>query len=137
MANEQTGIQESYEPAYGQRFRILVDKVARKWQQLSFKTAAEDVYFLHNESESLPSVVGLTYTSTLAPGETEIDIPISGGFTADSKIDIYTSVFGLSPTSVELHDRTNIITLGFPPQSDYVDIKIVVGAFVDATLAVY
>ena len=48
-------ITEQYPKEYGQRYRILADKTRRIWKQLSFKTAAEDVYFSKNESESLPS----------------------------------------------------------------------------------
>lgn len=132
MANEQSGLQESYEYKFGQRYRVLADKIARKWQQLSFKTAAEDVYFSHNESETLTSIVGVAYNTTLPAGETECYIIATGGLTLDNKIDVYTDMYGLVPTNLEINDLEDKVTLTFPPQSEPVTVKVVVGAFVEA-----
>lgn len=132
MANEQSGLQESYEYKFGQRYRVLADKIARKWQQLSFKTAAEDVYFSHNESETLTSIVGVAYNTTLPAGETECYIIATGGLTLDNKIDVYTDMYGLVPTNLEINDLEDKVTLTFPPQSEPVIVKVVVGAFVEA-----
>ena len=132
MANEQSGLQESYEYKFGQRYRVLADKIARKWQQLSFKTAAEDVYFSHNESETLTSIVGVAYNTTLPAGETECYVIATGGLTLDNKIDVYTDMYGLVPTNLEINDLEDKVTLTFPPQSEPVTVKVVVGAFVEA-----
>lgn len=132
MADTQTGLTESYEYKFGQRHRVLADKIARKWQQLSFKTAAEDVYFSHNESETLTSIIGLTYETTLQLGESECYALITGGLTVDSKIEVYTDMYGLVPLEIEIDDLTNKVTLKFTPQSRDVNIKVVVGAFVEA-----
>ena len=132
MANEQSGLQESYEYKFGQRYRVLADKIARKWQQLSFKTAAEDVYFSHNESETLTSIVGVAYNTTLPAGETECYVIATGGLTLVNNIDVYTDMYGLVPTNLEINDLEDKVTLTFPPQSEPVTVKVVVGAFVEA-----
>ena len=129
MANELT---ESYERVKGQRFRVLVDKIARKWQQLSFKTAAEDVYFSDNESETLTSIVGLTYRTVLEAGKTECSVIATGGLLPDNKIDVYTDMYGLVPLDVVIDDLANTVTLKFAPQSEDVVVKVTVGAFVAA-----
>ena len=132
MANEQSGLQESYEYKFGQRYRVLADKIARKWQQLSFKTAAEDVYFSHNESETLTSIVGVAYTTILRTGDTECTIIATGGLTLDNKIDVYTDMYGLTPYKIVIDDLANTVTLTFTPQVEDVTVKVVVGAFVEA-----
>ena len=132
MANE---ITERYEPEYGQRYRVLVDKIARTWKQLSFKTAAEDVYFSHNESETLESIIGVTYHTILPAGQSSCFVYTKGGYTDDSKIDVYTSKYGLSPINIiqfsDMETGRPMSKLEFYPQPENVDIKVVIGAFVD------
>lgn len=129
MANELT---ESYEQVKGQRYRALVDKISRKWQQFSFKTAAEDVYFSDNESETLTSIVGVAYKTILRTGDTECTIIATGGLTPDNKIDVYTDMYGLTPYKIVIDDLANTVTLTFTPQVEDVTVKVVVGAFVEA-----
>ena len=120
----------NYEKVRGQRYRVLADKATQTWKQLSFKTAAEDVYFSNNESESLSRIQGLTYTKTLPLGETVWSYPIDG-LGSDSRIDIYTDKSNVSPTSITVTGSG--LEVVFPAQSEDMVVKAVVGAFVDAS----
>ncbi len=64
---------------------------------------------------------GKTLTGTLTAGDTAIEIQ-DDAITANSMIDIYTTVYGLNPTDVTLEDDT--LTITFEAQQEDVGVKV-------------
>lgn len=118
-----------YQKVKGQRYRVLANKTQQIWKQLSFKTAAEDVYFSDNESESLTSIQGLAYSKTLVKNTSRVSMPIAT-LTNQSRIDVYTDTYGVYPNNMQIDGHTLI--LDFPPQDVDVTVKVIVGSFVNA-----
>lgn len=62
-------------------------------------------------------------TGTLTAGQTEITLS-DPSITADSTIDIYTDVFGVNPTNMELVGSDNVVVQGFVTQESDLDIDV-------------
>ena len=73
--------------------------------------------------QTVKDAVGTAVQGVLIAGDTSITIE-SPMIKSDSLIDIYTSVYGLSPTSVA--SGNGYVTLTFSAQADDVTIKLIV-----------
>lgn len=73
--------------------------------------------------KTVKNAVGTAVQGVLVAGDTSITIE-SPMIKSDSLIDIYTSVYGLSPTTVASGD--GYVTLTFSAQIDDVTIKLIV-----------
>ena len=62
-------------------------------------------------------------TGLLKQGDTEVELS-SEALTEDSIIDVYTDIYGLTPSSIT--QSNNSVTLTFKPQSSDVNIKVVI-----------
>lgn len=136
----------------GRSYRVLADNTPGSfvWNQLSFWTSASDVEFADGtDAESkLGSIKGITtstsitttgyaadasvttslykktsqfLSATLAAGSTQVTFTNSN-FTSSTYFDIYTSVYGVSPTEVTLTGTT--LKLTFDAQSAAVTVKL-------------
>ena len=73
--------------------------------------------------DNIEAAIGFDLTGTLTAGNTTLTLTDSS-ITTSSTIDIYTSVYGISPTNVTV--ITGSITLTFAAQAIDVDVKVVV-----------
>ena len=120
----------SVQKVKGQRYRVLADKANKIWKELSFKTAAEDVYFNDTESEALSSIIGYTYTKTLYAGRADLSFSISS-LSNESRVEVYTNDSSVVPTSITVSGTA--LTVTFAPQNKNIIVKVIVGSFVDAS----
>lgn len=74
-------------------------------------------------AEAIASVSGTELTSTLTAGQTTLTFTDSS-ITANSTVDVYTSVYGISPT--EITPGTGSITLAFDSQDSDLSVKVVI-----------
>lgn len=74
-------------------------------------------------ASELEDSLGKALTSTLAAGATTLTFTDSS-ITANSTIDVYTSVYGVSPT--EITPGTGSITLAFESQNSDLSVKVVI-----------
>ena len=72
-------------------------------------------------SEDITVSTGTTLTAVLAAGETTLTFT-DAAITGDSIIDIYTTIFGVSPSAMEQNENT--LTLTFDAQTDAVGVKV-------------
>lgn len=72
-------------------------------------------------AEGISKALGTTLTGTLEASETTL-IFTGDAITDDCKIDIYTNVFGVSPSAIEYNE--NILTLVFDAQTVDVGVKV-------------
>lgn len=75
------------------------------------------------ELNRLSTRVGKVLTSTLTAGQTTLTFTDSS-ITANSTVDVYTSVYGVSPT--EITSSTGSITLTFDSQDSDLSVKVVI-----------
>jgi len=75
------------------------------------------------ELHRLSTRAGKILTSTLTAGQTTITFTDSS-ITANSTVDVYTSVYGVSPT--EITSSTGSITLAFDSQDSDLSVKVVI-----------
>ena len=75
------------------------------------------------ELHRLSTRVGKVLTSTLTAGQTTITFTDSS-ITANSTVDVYTSVYGVSPT--EITSATGSLTLTFDSQDSDLSVKVVI-----------
>lgn len=74
-------------------------------------------------ASELENSLGKALTSTLAAGATTLTFTDSS-ITANSTVDVYTSVYGVSPT--EITPGTGSITLAFESQNSDLSVKVVI-----------
>lgn len=72
-------------------------------------------------SEDITVSTGTTLTAVLAAGETTLTFT-DAAITGDSIIDIYTTIFGVSPSAMEQNENT--LTLTFDAQTKAVGVKV-------------
>lgn len=72
-------------------------------------------------SNDITVTTGTTLTAALAAGETTLTFT-DAAITDDSIIDIYTTVFGVSPSAMEQNEST--LTLTFDAQTETVGVKV-------------
>ena len=70
---------------------------------------------------------GISYSGTLAAGNTSMQLSISDALADADLIDVYASIYGVSPTSVVASGNT--ITLTFPAQTSAMDVCVVIKQF--------
>jgi len=69
----------------------------------------------------IDAAIGFVVTGTLATGETSLSL-YDDKITANSTVDIYTSVYGVNPTGVVV--GTGAISLTFDTQETDVNVKV-------------
>lgn len=134
----------------GKKFRILKDAVNNIWDRISFWTAASDVYLDSgsNLEDKIGNITMTTTAQTITGAITELKTSteksdfsttpirktLNAGATSisftdahinsNSVIDIYTSIFGVSPTNGTVSGNT--CTLTFDAQSSAMTVAIMV-----------
>lgn len=106
----------------------VIETTSTKVAELSLIVAANSsaVEKFNKEVEELKGDVGVLYTGILSAGETTLTLSCDR-LTKNSLIDVYTDVFGMSPTLIETDVPAKTLRLTFPIQTDTLNVKVKVG----------
>lgn len=94
--------------------------------KLSVQGIGSTVDNLGRDVEAIENNLGKIYTGVLSTGETTLTLAVDK-LTNDSMIDVYTDVFGITPTLIETDVKAKIIRLTFALQTDILNVKVKVG----------
>lgn len=103
-----------------------VSRITALEQQQASTT--QSITNLDTKIDSVADVAGTEYYGVLSSGETTIAIAI-GAFGRKTLVDIYTSIYGVNPTSIELREATggqpNLCVMNFDAQTSDMDVTVV------------
>lgn len=103
-----------------------VSRITALEQQQSSTTQA--ITNLDTKIDSVADVAGTIYSGTLSTGEETLAIAI-GAFANNTLVDVYTSVYGVNPLTIELREATsgqpNLCVMTFDAQTEDVNVSVV------------